>query len=80
MQVPAPSVLGAGLVEPKELEVLISVHLEDVVIVSCLDADDVALLDVPLAARVQDLRLAPTDQVQLVEVVVVAVVLSALIG
>jgi hypothetical protein len=41
------------LVQPEELEVLVAAHLQDVVRVARLDADDVARLDVPLLAGVQ---------------------------
>jgi hypothetical protein len=79
VQVPDTCSVRPRLVQPEELEVLVAVNLQDVVLVACLDADDVARLDVPLPADIHDLGFATRDQVQLVVLVVVAIVLSALL-
>jgi hypothetical protein len=76
VEVPEPPWVGGGLVQPEQLEVFVTVDLENVVFVAGFDADDVADLDVVLDPGVQDLRFATTDQVELVGVVVVAVVFS----
>jgi len=77
VKVPQPPSVRVRLVHVEELEVLVTVDLEDVVLVAGLDADDVASLDVGLLAAVQDLRPSTADEIQLVVLVIVAVVLSA---
>jgi hypothetical protein len=68
--------LRTRLVHPEELERIVAVHLQDVVLVACLDAHDVSCLDIHLSVSVEDLCASAADQVQLVEIVIVPVVLS----
>src|SRR5215204_6982684 len=80
VQMSEASAWRARLVQPKQLKPFVTVELENVVFGAGLYADDVALLDVVALARIHDLRLSATDQIQLVVIVVMAVVFSSFLA